>query len=119
MEKWVIEFYDDFDEEFSEFSENVQDALLSTLVVLQKIGPDLGRPYVDTLKGSKHANMKELRFDADQGVWRLAFAFDPERKAILLIAGDKAGTAQKRFYKRFIKQADDRFDQHLKTLKEK
>ncbi len=63
--------------------------------------------------------MKELRFDADSGVWRVAFAFDPDRKAILLIAGDKAGVSQKRFYKQLIKKADSRFDDHLKTLKEK
>lgn len=54
----------------------------------------LGRPYVDTLEGSKYPNMKELRFTADDGVWRVAFAFDPQREAIVLVAGDKAGVAQ-------------------------
>lgn len=63
------------------------------------------------------ANMKELRFDADDGVWRVAFAFDPERKAIVLVAGDKAGVAQKRFYKALIAKADARFAEHLETLK--
>lgn len=58
--------------------------------------------------------MKELRFNADNGVWRVAFAFDPDRQAILLVAGDKAGVAQKRFYKNLIKIADARFDTHLK-----
>ena len=62
-------------------------------------GPQLGRPHADTLKGSKHANMKELRFEASDGEWRAAFAFDPERKAILLVAGDKSGGSEKRFYK--------------------
>jgi hypothetical protein len=76
----------------------------------------LGRPYVDTLKGSKHANMKELRLDADNGVWRLAFAFDPNRKAIFLIAGDKAGVSKDRFYRNLIKKADERFDDHLRHL---
>lgn len=57
--------------------------------------------------------MKELRCNADDGVWRIAFAFDPERKAILLTAGDKAGINEKRFYKRLIAKADERFDQHL------
>jgi hypothetical protein len=65
------------------------------------------------LKGSKHANMKELRFDADGGVWRVAFAFDPRRRAILLVAGDKSGGSARRFYARLIATADQRFDTHL------
>ena len=60
--------------------------------------------------------MKELRFDADGGVWRVAYAFDPEREAILLVAGDKSGGSEKKFYKRLIKRADARFDQHLAAL---
>ena len=63
--------------------------------------------------------MKELRFRANNGVWRVAFAFDPERKAVLLVAGDKSGTSQKRFYKGLIKKADARFDSHLVMLKAK
>lgn len=63
--------------------------------------------------------MKELRFSADDGVWRLAFAFDPTRKAILLIAGDKSGVSEKRFYKQLIGTADARFDTHLERLKAK
>ena len=77
----------------------------------------LGRPHVDTLSGSKHANMKELRFNADDGVWRVAFAFDLKREAIILIAGDKSGVAQDRFYKSLIAKADKRFDTHLEGLK--
>ena len=75
----------------------------------------LGRPYVDGLKGSKHANMKELRFDAAGGVWRVAFTFDPERRAVVLVAGAKQGTASARFYKALIAKADRRFGEHLKT----
>jgi hypothetical protein len=71
-----------------------------------------------TLVGSRHANMKELRFRAADGVWRVAFAFDPTRQAILLVAGDKAGVAQKRFYTALIRKADGRFTEHLKRLKE-
>ena len=61
--------------------------------------------------------MKELRFTADGGVWRVAFAFDPKRKAILLVAGDKSGISERRFYKQLIKKADERFDTHLDRLK--
>lgn len=61
--------------------------------------------------------MKELRFEANNGVWRVAFAFDPKRKAILLVAGDKKGTNQKRFYNNLIEVADSRFKSHLAQLK--
>jgi len=77
----------------------------------------LGRPRVDTLKGSRHKNMKELRFDAAGGVWRVAFAFDTKRKAILLVAGDKSGGSEKHFYRELIRRADDRFDAHLARIK--
>jgi hypothetical protein len=57
--------------------------------------------------------MKELRFSAADGEWRVAFAFDPRRKAILLVAGDKSGGSEKRFYRELIRKADERFDAHL------
>ena len=72
---------------------------------------------MDTLKGSRHANMKELRFDAADGVWRVAFAFDPRRRAILLVAGDKSGVSEKRFYKQLIARADARYEAHLARTK--
>lgn len=119
MKKWIVTFHDDFEPEVDELPVEVQDELYARAKVLETFGPELGRPQVDTLTGSKHANMKELRFDADNGVWRVAFAFDPERKAVLLVAGDKSGTSQKRFYKGLIKKADARFDSHLEALKAK
>ena len=115
--KWIVEFYSDFDKEFDELNESVQDECLAHLKLLEQFGPNLKRPHVDTLNGSKHANMKELRFNADNGVWRIAFAFDPKRKAILLIGGDKSGVSEKRFYKELIKKADARFDEHQSNLK--
>ncbi len=84
--------------------------------MLQQFGPQLGRPRVDTLNGSRHANMKELRFSAPGGEWRVAFAFDTKRKGILLIAGDKSGGSEKRFYRELIRKADNRFDAHLARL---
>ena len=70
---------------------------------------------MDTLNGSRHRNMKELRFNADGGVWRVASAFDPGRKAILLAAGDKSNTEERRFYSRLIGEADERFDSYLEA----
>lgn len=115
---WSIEFHPVFANEYEEFSEAVQNSLLSELGLLEKYGPQLNRPHVDTLNASRHANMKELRFSADGGVWRAAFAFDPARKAIVLIAGDKSGGSEKRFYKQLIRKADARLDDHLTRLKE-
>ena len=116
---WTVRFADEFDPEFEELSQSVQDELLAQAKVLEQFGPQAGRPRVDTLNGSKHANMKELRFDADGGVWRVAFAFDPRREAILLVAGDKSGGSEARFYRSLIKRADARFDTHLVALKAK
>src|SRR6267142_1837208 len=115
--RWIVEFEDAFEAEFLAFEPEVQDALLAVARLLADYGPQLGRPYVDTLKGSKHANMKELRFEATNGEWRAAFAFDPLRKAILLVAGDKSGGSQKRFYKQLLAKADRRFSVHLARLK--
>jgi hypothetical protein len=113
---WIVEFDDDFEPEFMAFELAVQDALLAVAKLLADFGPQLGRPYADTLKGSKHANMKELRFEASNGEWRAAFAFDPQRQAILLVAGDKSGGSEKRFYRRLIAKADKRFSAHLDRL---
>ena len=110
---WTIQFHTVFEREFEQLSEAVQDELLASASLLRDAGPQLGRPAVDTLSGSKHANMKELRFRADGGVWRVAFAFDPKRRAVVLVAGDKSGVAQKRFYKMLLKRADERFDDWL------
>ena len=88
--RWTVEIGDEFWPEFQELPEDVQSEILALSRLLQQLGPQLGRPRVDTLKDSRHANMKELRFDAADGVWRVAFAFDPRRKALLLVAGDKA-----------------------------
>lgn len=115
---WTVRFVDAFDREFDALPEAVQDELLAQSRVIEALGPRAGRPRVDTLDGSKHANMKELRFDADGGVWRrVAFAFDPARQAILLVAGDKSGGGERRFYKRLIAVADARFDTHLARLR--
>jgi hypothetical protein len=94
-----------------------QDELLAHAKLLQQFGPQLGRPRADTLNGSRHANVKELRFDAADGVWRVAFAFDPNRKAILLACGDKSGGSEKRFYRELIEKADTRFNEHLARIR--
>ncbi len=110
---WAVELADGFEAEFDGLPEEVQDEILALARLLQRFGPELGRPRADTLKGSKHANMKELRFHAAGGEWRVAFAFDGRRRAVLLAAGDKSGGSERRFYRGLIRRADERFDAHL------
>jgi hypothetical protein len=115
--KWTVEIAGEFEPEFDALCEDVRTEILALSLVLEQFGPQLGRPRVDTLNGSRHANMKELRFSAADGEWRVAFAFDPKRRAILLVAGDKSGGSEKRFYRDLIGKADRRFDAHLARLK--
>ncbi len=91
---WKVIFHKQFLSEFSKLSPEVQDKLIAHGRLLEQYGATLSRPYVDTLKGSKYSNMKELRFNTTDAVWRVAFAFDPKRQAILLVAGDKSGINQ-------------------------
>jgi len=114
---WEVQFHEDFYPEFKALPDDVQRELRARAVLLEKLGPQLGRPHVDTLKGSSHKNMKELRFEAADGVWRVAFAFDPKRTAIILIAGDKSGGGEKIFYRRLIAKADERFEKHLSRIR--
>lgn len=79
---WTVLLHDAFAAEFRAFNADLQDELLAHAKLLAEFGPNLGRPTVDALKGSKHGNTKELRFAWAGGVWRIAFAFDPKRQAI-------------------------------------
>lgn len=115
--EWTVEFDPEFNAEFDQLSDGVQDELLAHAQLLARFGPTLSRPRADTLKGSRHPNMKELRFDAERGVWRVAFAFDPDRRAVLLVAGDKRGANQQRFYRRLIRVADARYDRRLASMR--
>ena len=110
---WTVVFHPAFDPEFGGLPTEVQDDLLSHATALKARGPLVGRPYIDTLNGSAYANMKELRFNSAGGVWRVAFAFGPKRSAVLLVAGDKKGENERRFYRRLIRTADQRYAAHL------
>jgi hypothetical protein len=114
--KWAVEMADEFEPEFDALAKDVQTEILALSLVLEEFGPQLGRPRVDTLNGSHYTNMKELRFSAARGKWRVVFAFDPRQRAILLVAGDKAGVSHKRFYRELIRKADARFGKHLSQM---
>ncbi|NJN82142.1 MAG: addiction module toxin RelE [Caldilineaceae bacterium] len=113
---WTVDFHPAFVEEFDEMGEAVQDRLLAGVELLREFGPALGRPHADTLNGSKYGNMKELRFRVENGVWRAAFAFDPSRQAIVLVAGNRVGRNEGQFYRTLIDIADRRYGEHLAWL---
>ena len=115
--KWEVEYSDEFEEWWETLPEDVQEAIAHDIDVLEQVGPTLGRPQVDTLKDSKHRNLKELRTEHGGRQYRTLFAFDPRRTAILLIGGDKTG--DRRFYKDCIRKADDIYDKHLNDLRSK
>ena len=99
---WVVEIGDEFEPEFDELPEHVQTEILTLSRPLQHLRPQIGRLRVGTRKYSHDATMKELRFSATDGRWRVAFAFDPKRQAVLRVAGDESGASGKRFYRRRI-----------------
>ena len=115
--KCTVLLHKEFLVEAEAFPSTARIGLAAMIEVLRALGPQLRRPHCDTLKGSRHANMKELRFDAADGVWRIAFAFDPRRRAVLLAGGDKSGTGSARFYKTLIRKADERYADWIKETK--
>jgi hypothetical protein len=114
MAAWSILKTDEFEEWYTQLDGDAKGDIYAAMLVLSEIGPSLGRPRVDSLFGSKHANMKELRVQSNGRPFRIFFAFDPTRNAVLLCGGDKTG--DKRFYEVMIKQADELYDSHLKEL---
>jgi hypothetical protein len=111
---WDVEFTDQFEAWWDKLSAEEQQSIDAAVRVLERRGPGLGRPLVDSVQGSRHANMKELR----AGTLRVLFAFDPRRAAILLIGGDKRARWQE-FYEQMIPLADRLFDEHLAALERK
>jgi hypothetical protein len=116
MRMWAIRTTREFDTWFAGLDEDGQVEVIAKVKILRHLGPRLGRPHADTLNGSWHSNMKELRADTADKVLRVAFAFDPNRAGILLVADNKAGVNQKQFYRRLIARADALYDAHLAKL---
>ncbi len=114
---WAIETTDIFDGWFDALDDIDRANVLASLIVLREQGPALSRPYADSVNGSRHSNMKELRVQSKGDPIRAFFAFDPTRKGILLCAGNKTGD-EKRFYKVMIPLADREYAAHLNKLKQ-
>jgi hypothetical protein len=114
--EWDVQFDDDFAVWLAGLEASLRAEIIAYANLLRHHGPQLGRPYVDTLEDSDFANMKELRVQYRGNPWRVLFAFDPRRVAILLVGGNKRG--DKRWYKKHLPIADERFRRHLKRLEE-
>jgi hypothetical protein len=112
---WEVEYTDEFGEWFDGLGEEDQEDVALAVEKLEERGPALPRPLADTVEGSRHSNMKELRPLGTN--MRVLFAFDPRRRAILLIGGDKTGRWRE-FYEEMIPLADDLYDEHLDQLRE-
>lgn len=114
--KWTVEIADAFEPEMWTLHEDVRTEILALAIVLEQFGPQLGRPRVGTLKGSRHANMKELRFSAAGGEWRVAFAFDRRAGGDFTSSRKQIGRESKTFLPRTIRKANERFDAHLARM---
>lgn len=112
--RWTTGRTDEFNDWWETLTTAERRKISVSIEELKDVGPNAGRPLVDTVKGSRHLNMKELR--ATQTI-RVFFAFDPRRKGVLLIGGDKAGKT-KRFYRNMIAKADRIYDAHLHRIEE-
>lgn len=113
---WEVEYTDEFGQWWETLSAAEQASVEASVSLLEQFGPNLSRPHADTVNGSRHSNMKELRTQCRGRPLRTFFAFDPRRCAILLIGGDKTGDS--RFYERMIPIADELFDEYLREIQE-
>jgi len=114
MARWVIESTVEFDEWWDRLDEFAQGSISSHVELLEDLGPNLGYPYSSDIAGSRHGNLRELRVQSKGRPFRVFYAFNPRRDAIMLIGGDKTG--DKRFYERMIPIADRLYDRHLREL---
>lgn len=112
---WEVHFDEDFAGWYERQEAGLRIEIVSVSGLLKQFGPHLGRPQVETIEESSYSNMKELRVQYKGDPWRILFAFDPQRAAILLVGGCKAG--DKRWYKKNVPIADERFRRHLENLK--
>jgi hypothetical protein len=113
---WDVEYTDEFADWWTELDESTQDAIDRTVHILEARGPTLPSPFSSDVRGSRHGNMRELRIQIGGDPYRVFYAFDPRRAAILLIGGNKAGDNQ--FYERMVPQADRIYDRHLEDIEE-
>ncbi len=113
---WNVEYTDEYGDWWNLLSEEEQDDVEATVNLLVEQGPKLRFPFSSGIKDSKHSHMRELRIQHAGNPYRVLYAFDPRRSAILLIGGNKTGN--NRWYKEFVPKADRLYSEHLKELKQ-
>jgi len=113
--EYEVEFTEEFERWWDGLAEEEPDSVAARVELLERHGPNLGRPQADVVHSSRRPNMKELRIHHAGSPYRVLFAFDPERDAILLVGGDKMGND--RWYEEFAPVADRLFDERLAALK--
>lgn len=111
---WEVEYTDELGEWWQTLTEAEQESIDASVRLLEARGPQLGFPHSSGISGSRHPHLRELRIQHQGRPYRILYAFDPRRNAILLIGGDKTG--HDRWYQMFIPLADDLYDVHLQTL---
>jgi hypothetical protein len=114
--EWEVEYTGEFEQWWETLTEDEQEDVNAKVMLLQRYGPTLPRPHADTVASSKHPNLKELRVQHRGRPYRVLYAFDPRRSAILLVGGDKTG--HERWYETFVPIADRLYDEHLETLRQ-
>lgn len=112
---WDVEYTNEFEEWWSRLSEDEQESVDASVYLLEERGPQLGFPHSSGVAGSKHGHMRELRIQHRGSPYRVLYAFDPRRTAVLLIGGDKTGND--RWYEEYVPQADKLYDVHLDELR--
>lgn len=118
MSTWNIKQTAEFQEWFDDADEKLKKEIVSHVELLKQMGPQLGRPYADTLKGSTITNLKELRFDSGEKVIRVFYVFDPDRNGVLLIGGNKSSSGGKTFYEDMIDQSEKIYTRYLEERKQ-
>jgi hypothetical protein len=111
---WEVEYTDEFGAWWENLDEDEQASINAVVLVLEQLGPALTRPYADTVRGSRYPNMRELRVQHQGRPFRLLYAFDPRRVAIILIGGDKTG--DNRWYDVYVPIADRLYEEHLQQI---
>lgn len=112
---WEVEFTDELGDWWGTLSEREQESIDASVQLLETRGPQLGFPHTSGITQSRHSHMRELRIQHDGMPYRILYAFDPRRAAVLLIGGNKGGND--RWYDVFVPIADRLYDEHLVELR--
>jgi hypothetical protein len=109
-----VEYTDEFSSWWESLNEAEQNSIAAVVIQLQQHGASLTRPQADTIRGSRYSNMRELRVQHQGRPYRVLYAFDPRRKAVLLIGGDKTG--DDRWYEKMLPLAEEIYAEHLREI---